>query len=356
MVLHQDRGPDVAAAVITMVRLVHDSGAAILHGIGATNATLALPGNEGYTETGLFWFFLFEVFYCVNIIPVKLSIGLTLIRIAENRKGYIHAQYAVMAMFTVMNLIAGFYIIFHCNPPAAAWDTSLLEKGGSCNPAYVLADIYYATTAVNIFTDWVTAFMPIPLLWNLKVNRNTKISVVVILGLGFFASVSACVRLKYTVNLTAQEDYLYALADIVIWGYAENGLGLIVGCVMTLRPMFRRVFRLGGDSSNKASNGMTPSSRYAFGTANGRRTYQEFDPEYELRTGRNGSPDGASPTGGGNHMTTTVVSGHGKLEDDHSSFETESQKKMLQGDEPVANLQFQPYGITVTKQVKLSHD
>jgi hypothetical protein len=79
-----------------------------------------------------------------------------------------------------------------------------------------------ATTAVNIFTDWVTAFMPIPLLWNLKVNRNTKISVVVILGLGFFASVSACVRLKYTVNLTAQDDYLFALADIVIWGYAES--------------------------------------------------------------------------------------------------------------------------------------
>jgi hypothetical protein len=65
-----------------------------------------------------------------------------------------------------------------------------------------------ATTAVNIFTDWVTAFMPIPLLWNIQLNRNTKISVVCVLGLGFFASISACVRLKYTVNLTAQENYL----------------------------------------------------------------------------------------------------------------------------------------------------
>lgn len=65
-----------------------------------------------------------------------------------------------------------------------------------------------ATTAVNIFTDWVTAFMPIPLLWNVQLNRNTKVSVAVLLGLGFFASISACVRLKYTVNLTASEDYL----------------------------------------------------------------------------------------------------------------------------------------------------
>lgn len=39
------------------------------------------------------------------------------------------------------------------------WDASLLEEGGYCRPAHVLADIYYATTAVNIVTDWVTALM-----------------------------------------------------------------------------------------------------------------------------------------------------------------------------------------------------
>ena len=50
--------------------------------------------------------------------------------------------------------------------------------------------------------------MPIPLLWNVQLNRNTKVSVAFVLGLGFFASISACVRLKYTVNLTAQENYL----------------------------------------------------------------------------------------------------------------------------------------------------
>jgi hypothetical protein len=71
-----------------------------------------------------------------------------------------------------------------------------------------------ATTAVNIFTDWVTAFMPIPLLWNVQLNRNAKISVAGILGLGFFASLSACIRLKYTVNLTAQNDYLCTSKNI----------------------------------------------------------------------------------------------------------------------------------------------
>ena len=44
----------------------------------------------------------------------------------------------------------------------AAWDTSLLEKGGHCQPAHVLTDVYYATTAVNIATDWITALMCVP--------------------------------------------------------------------------------------------------------------------------------------------------------------------------------------------------
>jgi len=147
------------------------------------------------------WFFFFEVFYCVNIIPVKLSISLMLIRIASGRTIIVYSQYAIMGMFTAMNLIAAFYIIFQCTPVAAAWDTSLIENGGHCNPPEDLASIYYATTAVNIFTDWFTALLyvisspsssksfltsdrPIPLLWHVQLSHNEKVSVAALLGLG----------------------------------------------------------------------------------------------------------------------------------------------------------------------------
>ncbi|KAF7557997.1 hypothetical protein G7Z17_g285 [Cylindrodendrum hubeiense] len=192
MVLFVERGPNVAAAIITM------------------------------------WFFLFEVFYCINVIFVKLSIGMMLVRIAKNRKTYAYVQYGVMGMFTTMNLIA----------------------------------------------------------------------VAGILGLGFFASLSACIRLKYTVNLTAQHDYLYALSDIVIWGYAENGLGLIVGCLTTLRPLFRKLLNLGSETSKWSGGKGGNNSGFP---KNLRRTYKD---------------------------TTTEASG-GRNSD--TVFETESQRKMLSG-------------------------
>jgi hypothetical protein len=113
---------------------------------------------------------------------------------------YIYIQYGVIALFALMNVIALIFILINCIPIQAAWDTSLLEKGGHCQPAHVLTDVYYATTAVNIATDWVTALMyvplcqdekvsaniyrPIPLLWNVQLNRNSKVAVMGLMSLG----------------------------------------------------------------------------------------------------------------------------------------------------------------------------
>lgn len=50
-----------------------------------------------------------------------------------------------------------------------------------------------------------------------------------------------------------------SISDVVIWGYAENGVGMIVGCIATLRPLFRRVFNLGGDSTIKRNQKSHPT-------------------------------------------------------------------------------------------------
>ena len=127
------------------------------------------------------YFFLFEVFYCASIIPIKLSISLMLIRIAQNRKFYVYAQWAMMILFFIADGGALFYIIFQCTPVSYAWNT---DQEGSCLPSVGLADVYYACTAVNIATDWVTALLPIPLLWHVRLERSEKLSVATILGLG----------------------------------------------------------------------------------------------------------------------------------------------------------------------------
>jgi hypothetical protein len=99
--------------------------------------------------------------------------------------------------------------------------------------------------------------------------------------------------------------------------------------VATLRPLFRRLFGLGGETS-KPSSGKSISgvcSGYGF-PSNSRRTYEECDTIYELTTPVGALAAGASYEKYGNAITRTNIRG-GSVDDD--IFETESQKQILRG-------------------------
>ncbi|KAH9870913.1 hypothetical protein J1614_006485 [Plenodomus biglobosus] len=306
-------------------------------GIGAKDSTFARPGNQKYVERAYFWFFLYQVFYCTSIIFIKLSIAFMLNRIAGNKMIFIYTNYGIMGLCASVNLAAALYIIFQCNPVEAAWRADLTAEGGHCQAPVYLQNVYYFCSSVNIFTDWATALMPIALLWNVQMNRNTKISVAGILGLGIFTSVSGLVRMKYTVALTSNHDYLYGLANILIWGYAEPALGMIVGNIATLRPLFKRMLNLGSDSSAQGRPNGTPGD----GSAPRRmHPYKPFDHDYELDVRVDSR---------GNHVSTQIHGGQGERESIAS--ETESQKHIL---EKSGSLPSSKRGIVVSQQVEIN--
>ncbi|KAI4927831.1 hypothetical protein J4E85_006343 [Alternaria conjuncta] len=307
------------------------------YGIGAKDSTFAKPGNQKYVETAYFWFFLYEVFYCTSIIFVKLSIAFMLNRIAGRRMVYIYINYGIMGLCAATNLAAILYIIFQCWPVEAAWRADLMAEGTYCQPPVYLQNVYFFCTSVNIFTDWATALMPIALLWNVQMNRNTKISVGGILSLGIFTSISGLVRLKYTVGLTSSHDYLYGLANILIWGYAEPALGMLVGNIATLRPLFQRLLHLGSSGSHQPRSG-TPH-----GVSNPDRShrYKPFDTELELGTVADNQDT---------HMPAIKVHA-GRVS---VSSDSESQKEILEKNDRFVNNNKD--SIVVSRHVEISRD
>lgn len=144
------------------------------------------------------------------------------------------------------------------------------------------------------------------------------------------ASLSACVRLKYTVNLTNQTDFLYAVADVVIWGFAENAIGMIVGNVATLRPLFRRLF----DRTLRRTGYSSRPSRLAS--------------NYEL------SQHGGKTDAGNAYLSTvTEVQGAGRSGRDSESSDGDSQKRIFDG---VQGTTGQHGDIMVSRQVNISYD
>ncbi|PYH40404.1 uncharacterized protein BP01DRAFT_351460 [Aspergillus saccharolyticus JOP 1030-1] len=323
----------MSVALVPFAVLVAGCVGGAFNGIGIHEWRLDEPGNEQYLAAGKKFFLIFEVGYCAAIIPIKLSISWMLIRVAEGRRAYLYVQYVVITMFVIMNIIALIFILINCIPVDAAWNDEALKNGGHCQPSYVLADVYYACTAVNILTDWVTALLPVPLLWKVQINRNTKVSIVGLMGLGIFASLSACVRLKYTVALTSQADYLFGVANVVIWGFAENALGMIVGNTATLRPLFRILRdRKTSDYKNyKRSPGFHSSHHTGAGGGMFSRTYELAE-------------HGKNP----NHVTTSTVTQNGRRS---TGSDGDSERQILEGGQSPGQAD-----ILVSRQVIVAYD
>ena len=95
-------------------------------------------------------------------------------------------------------------LVFQCLPVNAAWSFTLRESpttkcysvntfraiglfnGCKSSPETLLGLFRLLTiSAINIFTDFVFATLPIPVIWPLQINMRTKISLLCILSLGY---------------------------------------------------------------------------------------------------------------------------------------------------------------------------
>lgn len=123
------------------------------------------------------------------------------------------------------------------------------------------------------------------------------------------------------------------LANILIWGYAEPAIGMIVGNLATLRPLFRRMFGSGSESST--STGAVPTIG---GVSSRSHPYKSFDPDYDL-----------GPILGNSELTSTQVqSGHDSERHARPSSDSDSQKQILEM--PIR----EQGGIVVSRQFKVS--
>jgi len=207
-----------------------------------------------------FWF-LCELFYALTTLFIRLSIAVFLIRICIKRVLKI-IIYVSMTMITGFSIFYFFLVLFQCSPVDYFWNQYKGEQGECMNPAAV-PDASIAHSAVSFTADWVLGLLPIALIWNLQMNRRTKISLGCILATGLLAGVATMIRIPYIKVLTITDDFLYATTDVAIWSTVEAGLGVVAASAYTLRPLFRSLLAVtsrvhhGSYATAKGANGGT---------------------------------------------------------------------------------------------------
>lgn len=223
--------------------------AGIHYGIGRHNVDVAVPN----VVQALKYQILCEIFYFADTALIKLSVGFLLRRITPNSaKVYCTILYVSMAILTLWSIITFCIILFQCNPVYTAWDKRSGE--GHCLKPAAIANVGYAFSAMDIVFDWMFALLPIPMLWSIKMSLQMKLSLILILGLGVFASTATLVRLKYIVGLKDPGDILYSLTEALMWTTIEAGIGIAAASIATMRPLFRSCSMPGFSSTGSQSH------------------------------------------------------------------------------------------------------
>ncbi|KAM5344028.1 hypothetical protein ACJ41O_012565 [Fusarium nematophilum] len=204
------------------------------YGIGTRDAEL----NGNLQSDGRRYLWYFQVTYCCSLLFLKGSICALLLRIAVVRTHRIIIWATlVFSTLSTTTVIIGLFLI--CHPISAAWG-----RPGKCSPTVVIASLGYLVSAGAVVTDFSCAILPGFMVYKANMKMSTKISITIVLGLGLLASIATLVRLPYVKYYTRLDNYLYNVANIVLWSIFESGIGIIAGSLPALRRLLRKGHQL----------------------------------------------------------------------------------------------------------------
>ncbi|CAJ0555007.1 Ff.00g135200.m01.CDS01 [Fusarium sp. VM40] len=240
---HKIFGVDDGLMLVGWMLYVSVSGIVIRStyaGLGTSDSDL----NAYLQNDGRKFLWCFQVTYCVSLLFLKSSICATLLRIAVVRLHLIIIWCTlVFAILSTTTVIIGLLVI--CRPISTAWGHE-----GTCAPTVVIASLGYLVSTGAVVTDWICAVLPIFMLYKSNMKRATKFSVAIILGLAALASLCTIIRLPYVKYYTIIPNYLYNVANIVIWSIVESGIGIVAGSLPSLRKLVSQRYHFDSTTGN----------------------------------------------------------------------------------------------------------
>jgi len=121
--------------------------------------------------------------YIITTCLLKIYIGAFLKQICVLRS-HIIVIWTVIIVFTTVSIYYLFLLAFQCHPVSYFWTRYDIGTSGSCISANVIVNSSYVHSVFNALSDWTLGILPIFLVWNLRMNTRTKISVAVLLSFG----------------------------------------------------------------------------------------------------------------------------------------------------------------------------
>ncbi|KAL4802519.1 putative integral membrane protein [Aspergillus unguis] len=213
-----------------------------------------LTAHQRVTAMKYWW--LCEIAYCFASIGCKISVCIFLLRITVKRI-HVWILYTIMAFTVITGLVFMFIMLLQCKPLEYFWTRTALDPSipGHCINIEIVINMTYVYSGFAALCDFTVGLLPIFLVANLQMRKQTKLAVVGILSMACIASSAVIVRIPF-VRTFAEPDFLYATIQIAIWSNVEAGLGITAGSLATLRPLLRHW--LGTSTTDYTRGGPSP--------------------------------------------------------------------------------------------------
>lgn len=148
------------------------------HGVGRHTFYLDLPDVIIAVKTlvvGEFLLLLGLMFVKVSVLSFLLAMGAT----TRWLKWTLQAN-----LFLIVSSTVAFCVVIwmQCTPVEGNWDPTV--EGRKCMELKKFMDATYVLSAITIFTDFVCALIPLPIIWKLNLNRKTRIGIMAVIALG----------------------------------------------------------------------------------------------------------------------------------------------------------------------------
>ncbi|KAJ4334064.1 hypothetical protein N0V87_007117 [Didymella glomerata] len=105
------------------------------------------------------------------------------------------------------------------------------------------AKFYLGVGIINLFGDICILTVPISSVIRLRLARTQKIAISLIFLLGSFVCFASMYRIITITRLVRTTDISWAKSDVFIWSSVEPSIGIISGCLPTLRPLMLHVLQ-----------------------------------------------------------------------------------------------------------------
>jgi hypothetical protein len=164
----------------------------------------------------------------------KLSILTSYLRIAPYDSWF--RRLTISTMPLVGTLMLAFLILLwtQCSPASDYWHLSDNSHCIDEGPPLI------GQAVTSVITDFMVYVLPLPTLRSLNLPKRQRVALIIVFSLGFVVVFAGCMRTYWVVEVVNDTyDVTWNGFCMWFWVAVEVNLGVICGCVPTLRPLFK---------------------------------------------------------------------------------------------------------------------